>query len=105
MTDFEKIATVKTMLGDCEDATDDIIQVYLQMAENTMLKRLYPFATTPQILPSQYEMDECELAVRYINRRGAEGETSHNENSINRTYGSVDDNDILLRLIPFAKLL
>lgn len=104
MTDYEKITTVKVLIGGC-DIEDEVVKAYLQMAENAMLRRLYPFSTTQQVLPTQYDMDQCELAMRYYNRRGAEGETSHNENSINRTYGSVDDSDILNRLVPYAKVM
>lgn len=104
MTNEEKIETVKTLLDDPE-ATTEVVSVYLKLAENAMLKRLYPFTSVAEALPNQYDMDQCELAVRMYNRRGAEGETAHNENGINRAYGSVDDDDILSRLVPFAKIL
>lgn len=107
MTECEKVKTVQLMLGECDGLklTDDVIKVYLKAAENAILKRLYPFESERRHLPFQYETDQCELAVRYISRRGAEGETAHNENSINRTYGSADDGDILARIVPFAKIV
>jgi hypothetical protein len=46
-------------------------------------------------VPEKYEMLQCELATRYLQRRGGEGEITHNENGINRTYGSVNDSDLL----------
>lgn len=104
MTVEEKITISKSLIGD-EDVSDSIITAYLDLAKNAMLKRLYPFGTTDEILPPQYDMDQCELAVRMFGRRGAEGETSHSENSISRTYGSVNDEDILSRLVPFAKVM
>lgn len=104
MTVEEKITISKSLIGD-EDISDSIITAYLELAKNAMLKRLYPFGTTDKTLPSQYDMDQCELAVRMFSRRGAEGETSHSENSISRTYGSVNDEDILSRIVPFAKVM
>lgn len=104
MTIEEKIIISKSLISD-EDVSDDIITAYLELAKNAMLKRLYPFDTTDETLPSQYDMDQCELAVRMFSRRGAEGETSHSENSISRTYGSVNDEDILSRIVPFAKVM
>ena len=40
-----------------------------------------------------------------IARRGGEGEISHSENGISRTYGSVDDEDILGRLTPYVGVI
>lgn len=39
-----------------------------------------------------------------IARRGGEGEIAHNENGINRSYGTVNDEDILNRITPFVKV-
>lgn len=105
MTRDEKINLVKILIEDDETPEDEVVGAYLNLAENAMLKRLYPFDTTQRTLPTQYDMDQCELAVRMFSRRGAEGETSHNENSIDRTYDSVNDEDILSRLVPFAKVI
>ncbi len=104
MTDKEKIKRVQLLIGDTS-ATEEVVSVYLDLAKGAMLKRLYPFDTTHDTLPIRYDNDQCELAVRMYNRRGAEGEILHNENSINRKYGSVNDEDILSRLVPFAKLV
>lgn len=104
MTETEKVSTVKTILGECDEDLENVIPVYLRMAESAIQSRLYPFDSDLSYIPSRYDMTQCELAVRYINRRGAEGESAHNENSINRTYGSVDDSDILNRIVPFARV-
>lgn len=96
MTQSEKIATTRTLTNDSE-LSEDIIIVYLKKAENAIRNRMYPFSmpTKNFEVPSKYEMLQCELASRYILRRGAEGEETHNENGINRTYGSINDSDLL----------
>lgn len=106
MTDAQKIAMVQTLVQNDGDATDAIVGVYLQLACNKMLERLFPYDTTKTVsdIPERYETIQCELAARLYLRRGGEGETSHEENGVNRTYGSVDDEDILSRLTPFAKV-
>lgn len=106
MTDAQKIAMVQTLVQNDGDATDAIVGVYLQLACNKMLERLFPYDTTKTVsdIPERYETIQCELAARLYLRRGGEGETSHEENGVNRTYGSVDDDDILSRLTPFAKV-
>ena len=106
MTDAEKILMVKTLVESDPEATDEAVAVYLNLACNTMLERLYPYDSQKEAadLPSRYDTIQCELAARYFLRRGGQGETNHEENGINRTYASVDDDDILKRLTPFAKV-
>ena len=106
MTNAEKIAMVKTLVENDAEATDAVVTVYLTLASNTMIERLYPYddSKTASDVPERYDTIQCELAARYFLRRGGQGEISHEENGVNRTYGSVDDEDILKRLTPFAKV-
>lgn len=99
MTQSEKIATVKALANETE-LTEDIVSVYLTKAESAIRNNMFPFGTVENfVVPEKYEMIQCELACRYILRRGAEGELTHNENGINRTYGSVDDSDLLKQVL------
>lgn len=106
MTDAEKIAMVKTLVENDSGATDEVVTVYLSIASGKMLERLYPFdiGKGESDIPVRYDGIQCELAARLFLRRGSEGETNHEENGVNRSYGSVDDSDILQRLTPFAKV-
>ena len=106
MTKAEKIAMVITLVENDAEATNEVVSVYLTLACNTMIERLYPYdsSKTASDVPERYDTIQCELAARYFLRRGGQGEISHEENGVNRTYGSVDDEDILKRLTPFAKV-
>ena len=106
MTNAQKIATVKTLVESDPTATDDVVAVYLNLACNAMLERLFPYDPNKGEgdLPVRYEMTQCELAARMWFRRGGQAEISHEENGINRTWASADDDDILKRLTPFAKV-
>ena len=106
MTNAEKIETVKTLVESDAEATDAVVSVYLNLACSVMVKWLFPFDSNKSAddIPEIYEMDQCELAARYFLRRGGQGEINHEENGINRTYATVDDEDILKRLTPFAKV-
>ena len=95
MTQNEKVATVKALAND-EELTEDLISVYLKKAESAIFNRMFPFEKMLDFsVPAKYEMIQCELACRYVTRRGAEGEVTHKENGIDRTYGSVNDSDLL----------
>ena len=106
MTENEKIAMVRALVDNDPTASDDLIKVYLRLANSKMLERLYPFDADKEEsdLPERYETIQCELASRLFLRRGGEGETNHEENGVNRTYATVDDEDLLSRLTPFAKV-
>lgn len=45
------------------------------------------------------------MCVSSLSKMGAEGEKSHSENGISRTYGSDDDypNDLLKQIIPLIR--
>lgn len=106
MTNAEKIATVKTLVND-STLTDDFVTTYLNKAEYAIRNRMYPFSLPKNddgtektfTVPAKYEMLQCELACRYILRRGGEGESKHDENGISRTYGSVNDDDLLMEVM------
>lgn len=101
-----KTLMVRTLVENDSEATDDTIAVYLNLACNAMLERLYPYDSTKtaEDIPERYDTIQCELAARYYLRRGGQGEINHEENGVNRQYASADDEDILRRLTPFAKV-
>ena len=106
MTTSEKITIVKTLANETE-FSDEVVTVYLTKAESAIRNRMYPFGLpknddgTEQtfIVPAKYEMLQCELASRYILRRGGEGEIKHGENGIERTYSSTNDEDLLMEVL------
>lgn len=106
MTKTEKITMVQTIVESDPGATAEVVSVYLDLALNAMLERLFPydFDKEEADLPMRYDTIQCELAARYFLRRGGQGEMTHEENGVNRSYASVDDEDILRRLTPFAKV-
>ena len=104
MSESEKVALCQALINDV-NVTQEQISTYLALCASRILERLYPFGGAPDTLPDQYAYTQCELAVRMIARRGGEGEASHSENGISRTYGSVDDEDILQRLTSYAGVI
>ena len=104
MADSPSVVSIKTRLG---DSTIDsaLVDLYLQDAKDAIMQRFYPFGVPQDAeFPEEYETLACKLAVRYISRRGAEGEDTHNENGINRSYATVDDDDLLCVVTPYVKV-
>lgn len=105
MTDAQKVEYTKELCGDPE-ATEVLVTTLLTKAKYAILQRRFPFGQPETAeVEAQYEGLQCELAARYFFKRGAEGETGHNENGINRTYGSANDEDLLMEITPKAKLI
>ena len=105
MNPSEKITTVKTLVND-STLTDDFVTVYLNKAESAIRNRMYPFGLPKEngqeitfVVPAKYEMLQCDLASRYILRRGGEGEIKHGENGIERTSSSTNDEDLLMEVM------
>lgn len=101
MTEDEKVQLVQQLITDVS-VTTAMIQSYLALAANRILNRVWPFGGAPSEWPTQYDLVQVELTVRMVARRGGEGEISHSENGVSRTYGSVDDEDILRTLTPYV---
>lgn len=106
MTLAEKILYVKTLVNNDTDATDTLITALLTKAEKAIQNRMYPFRLPIEegqeitfSVPPKYEVLQCELAMRYFNRRGGEGEILHTENGIDRHYGSINDEDLLMEVM------
>lgn len=100
MTIEEKIAMVSTLAG--EDDTD-VVSAYLAIAGEKICRIAYPFDDTISTVPAKYDQLHVEAACYLLNKRGAEGETSHGENGINRSYENADLPKTMLRSItPMA---
>ncbi len=105
MTDAEKIQMVQALVND-EEATDALVNVYLCAAADAIQHRRYPFGIPDGVsLDERYDYLQVRLAQRYFLRRGGEGEDAHNENGINRSYGSVNDEDLLMEVVPLLKVI
>ena len=100
MTDVEKLSLLRVMTGkpdNDEEWSDDVLFSYLTIAGRKILNRAYPYDDTVTIVPVRYENLQCEIANYLLNRRGSEGQTSHSENGVSRSYESADVPESMLR--------
>lgn len=97
MTNDDKLTILKNMVGD--DDADEVLYAYLSLAGSKIIAKAYPYKHDVTEVPPQYESLQIEIAAYMLNKRGAEGQTSHSENGISRGYEDGDVPSSLLRTI------
>lgn len=97
MTEDEKLITLKAMVGNSD--SDEVLSTYLKLAGRKIIARAYPYDSEVTEVPVQYDTLQCEIAAYMLNKRGAEGQTSHSENGIIRSYENADVPSSMLSLI------
>lgn len=104
MTESEKLNAVRAMVD--SDDTDDVLSTYLTLAGRKIIARAYPYDNSVKEVPEQYDFLQCEIAAYMLNKRGAEGQTSHSENGISRQYENADIPSSMLKVItPYCGVI
>lgn len=99
MTNEEKITRLAVLISP-DTADNSLLSVLVEQAEGIVLNRRYPFGPPEgAAVPQKYEHIQLQIAVELFSKMGAEGQTAHNENGINRTYEAADVSPSLLRKI------
>lgn len=107
MTELEKLTMLQSICGD-SDATPEILETYLKLAEDVVVRRAYPYLQNYILatVPKRYETLQVQIANELYLHRGAEGEQGHSENGIVRSYENGFVSDTLLKQItPFGRTL
>ncbi len=106
MADSYKLTKLRLTVG-AKASENDLLLMYLADAERAILNHLYPMnEDVAHTLPTRYESRQVEIAAYLYNKRGAEGEISHDENGISRSYenGSIPDS-MLSDIIPYGSVI
>ena len=98
MTDTEKReALALDIAPDTED--EATLNRLLSRAASLILNRMYPFGyDDTKTVPLRYEEIQIQLAVELYTQRGAEGQTSHSENGISRSWPA--ESALLKKIVP-----
>lgn len=75
MSEEEKLIALRAMVGGSD--TDEVLSTYLKLAGRKIIARAYPYDPSVTEVPVQYDTLQCEIAAYMLNKRGAEGQTSH----------------------------
>lgn len=98
MTDIEKRTELAAMIAP-DTALDAVLDGVLFSAGALILNRMYPFGYDEGVtIPPRYERIQIQLAVELYSQRGAEGQTAHSENGINRSW--PEKNRLLSMIVP-----
>lgn len=100
-------------LTDGNETPDErVLSDCAESAKNAILSRRFPFGDFPTdengdtVLEARYADLQFRIALDLYNKIGAEGETSHSENGISRTYESSWISEQLLNeVVPFCGVI
>ena len=82
-----------------EEVNDDVLEDFLESAKAVILSRRFPFGEQPTEIEPKYNDLQIRIAVEMYNKQGVEGQTSHSENGVSRSYASASVSEELLREI------
>lgn len=104
MTDKEKAQMLVRLLQP-EEVDEALAEDYITLSKYVVLNRRYPFGIPEgEEVPEKYEALQVQIAIDLYNRRGAEGQISHTENQISRSWSDAQVSPSLLnRIVPVAK--
>lgn len=92
MNDTEKMLHLRNITDGAD--TDDILLSFLYQAKSAILNQMYPYLPDSEFagltVPEKYAWTQIRIAAYMMNKRGAEGELSHSENGVSRSYSSAD---------------
>ena len=103
MTTAEKTTMLEHITGETDST---VLSTYLSLAEGIIIRKAYPFGDGTEEMPDKYGRTQVEIAAYLLNKRGAEGETVHQENGVIRHYEDGDIPPTLLRrILPVGEVL
>lgn len=104
MTNEEKLAALKAMIGNSD--SDEVLSAYLKLAGSKIIAKAFPYQNDVIEVPEQYSYLQVEIAAYMLNKRGAEGQTSHTENGVTRQYESADvPSSMLKEIAPYCGVI
>ena len=101
MVDNEKqLSKLKNRLSIKGTEEDALLTDFLDSAKAEIMARRYPYGDYPTELDIRYGDLQLRIAIVMYNKQGAEGQKSHSENGVSRSY---EDYDFLLaEVVPMV---
>ena len=101
--ELSQLEKVKTRLGIKSNTEDTLLLDYLEDARLT-INRIRRYRGTLELEEKNFSL-QVRMVVTAYNKRGAEGQTAHSENGINRTYDGGNDypSSMLREIVPLVR--
>lgn len=101
---MERIALLRELAApDAQgDLTDEHAVALLTSAGEALLNRLYPYGWQDESVPTRYYTLQARLALEMWAKEGAEGQLSHSENGVSRSWESGSTSPLLRSVTPFV---
>lgn len=94
---------VRALLED-NSLSQACIEAYWTLAGEHILRKRYPYHSEPVEVPQKYRGLQLEICLYLLNKRGAEGELSHSELGVSRSYESASvPSSMLASVKPYCK--
>lgn len=91
MTITEKVEMVMALLGETGSALEEKIEVYLKAAAKEIIAWRYSYTgNSVEEVPEEYEMTQIHAVIAGYTLSGAENQTLHSENGVQRTFKYSD---------------
>ena len=91
MSNDEKLEMLMTLLGVSGSELEDTLNAYLAAAGKEILAWRYSYSTqSVDEVPAEYEMTQIYAVIAGYSQSGAEGQMTHSENGIARTFKYPD---------------
>ena len=95
---MSQLENLKLLIPEAPVAENALLELYLEMASDIICN-----LRNSDIVEVKYLTTQLKIAVEIYSKRGAEGQTSHSENGVNRTYEKADISASLLsQITPFV---
>lgn len=82
---MENLERLKLRTNETDEA---LLQELLDSAKHAILARRFPYGEYPEILEPRYSDLQVRIALATYNKLGADYQTSHNENGVDRGWAS-----------------
>lgn len=86
------------------ESEENQLSLLLRFSASKIINRRYPFDDDITEVPAKYLNLQVRIAAELFAKMGAEGQTSHSENGINRVWDDADvAKSMLAEVVPKAK--
>lgn len=86
--------------------SDDDVWDEIENAISSVNERRHFIPTNEKLFEDKYKSIVTRLVIASYSKMGAEGQISHSENKVSRTYAGASEhpNDILKEIVPLGRL-